>query len=213
MRIPSLIAASALAYGLALAAHADPVTWTFYETSCTAPPGAAACPAIDPRNGHQDTLPFLVATLTLPDATSSGSAFWDGGFQTPAVFTGDNFSFLLTGSFSVTPEFIVGSPGHDPGAITQFDIEWVETSDSLSATIFQRSLGFIAGIDTNSPLAPQSGTWVAGLPYFGGCLNALCETTGTWVETSAAVPEPPSVALLFVGWAILWAVRRHRRLG
>jgi hypothetical protein len=186
---PLALAAVALAV-LPHLAHAD-VTWTFYETSCAAP-----CPVPDPRTGQEIAFPYPIATLTLPDATSSGSAVWDGSFFTSPTFSGDPFSFTLTGSFPVTPAFISGPPGHDPGAVTEFALEWDEAPGILAASIFERTLSFAVGIDNLSPLGPAPGNWVAGEPYFGGCLNALCQITGSWQET---VPEPSSSALLLTG--------------
>jgi hypothetical protein len=49
----------------AVVADAAPVTWSFYETSCKTIQSGADC--TPPQ-------PFVLATLTLPDATSAGSA-------------------------------------------------------------------------------------------------------------------------------------------
>src|SRR5215471_165650 len=83
-------------------AHATPVTWTFFETSCTAPAGAFSCPApagLAGLGSQQITFPYALATLTLPGPTSSGSAVWFGGTPT---YTGDTLPPTL--SWMVVPE-------------------------------------------------------------------------------------------------------------
>ena len=60
----------------AIVADAAPVTWSFYETSCKTIQSGADC--TPPQ-------PFVLATLTLPDATSVGSALWQGSLSAPPV--------------------------------------------------------------------------------------------------------------------------------
>src|SRR5215469_2417826 len=139
-------------------AHATPVTWTFFETSCTAPSGAFACPApagLAGLGSPQITFPYALATLTLPGPTSSGSAVWGGYGATPA-YTGDTFDFV--GGGHISPAFD-GAIVNGPAGPREFHITWDETPGNLvagislltvdneiappSAAVRQRSIAFI----------------------------------------------------------------------
>jgi hypothetical protein len=79
-KLLSLALAAAAFAALPLPAGAN-ITWTFYETSCSPGSNGISCPAPAGYAGPgvpSITFPYPLATLTLPDATSSGTALWYG---------------------------------------------------------------------------------------------------------------------------------------
>lgn len=202
----TLAAAALLA--AASQAHATPITWSFIETSCT------------PVYGGRPCAPFIapLATLILPDTTSTGSASWQGSPISIPVpkLTGDtDFSFIPSEGNPITPPTygtqLLCSIAFTPSAICNYYISWDEVAgqllgvkiDYLTASIAELHLGLMGG-------RIASDYTIGGCPTLG-----TCNVTGSWQDTMA-VSEPSTISLLALGlfWAIFWAssVRVHQRL-
>jgi len=191
---------------------------TFYETGCTAAPGAAVpCPAPGRFVGlgaSQITFPYPLATLTVPDGPSAGTAFMGGPGTTP-TYTGDPFTFSVNGGPSLSPAFNGAQCSGGPGCLTAFDLSWSLFPGRFGHplglfldSIYLQSAGYEIAIE-NSGLGPQ-GNWVGSDFILGGCFDALCRMTGYW-QGNLAVPEPASAALLLTGLLVTWVVGRWPR--
>jgi hypothetical protein len=195
------LVAAALAV-LAVPVRAD-VTWTFYETACTVFSSGAPChfPDAPPP-------PAVLAILSLPGPTSSGSADWEL-FTTP-VYTGDRFEFGFVGG-SITPAF-TGTPNCESfpftiNSLCEFHIAWSEVDGHLDA-ISIYVLGAENQIGAVGRPFGLNGGIIASDFVIGSCELTQCIATGFW--QSNLVPEPGSAALLASGLLGLWMTRRRR---
>jgi hypothetical protein len=83
----------------------------------------------------------VLATLTLPDATSVGSALWQGSLSAPPVYNGDGFAFgvLHAGLFpTLTPAFNGSSQCDGGDMICDFDLSWSEFGGQLPVSAMHR---------------------------------------------------------------------------
>jgi hypothetical protein len=182
-----------------VAASATPVIWSFHETSCVTEQGANCTP---PQ-------PFVFITLTLPGATSAGSAFWQGS-GSPPVYSGDSFALSvpffgfkgapLTPAFAGNDDCTVASPS----LICDFNIQWSETAGHLDSASISIDGVFdnIGGLTFHGllPLGLNGGQVGTDSPFLGGCDMGTtpCTIGGFW-QSDLAVPEPMSAVLLITG--------------
>jgi hypothetical protein len=175
------------------------VTWSFYETSCT--PQTPFAGSLCPDSASSVTLPYLLARLVLPSATSTGTASWEntappGQPPSPPILAGDaDFSFVpALGSFIAPPTYGTNAfcPfGFVPGAICSYDISWTEIAGQLVA--IQIDYLTISSAEIRLGL---TGGRIASDFTIGGCpLLGTCEVTGFWASDLEAIPEPTSAAL------------------
>jgi hypothetical protein len=162
-----------------VAAHATPVTWSFYETGITSCNIPANC-VLPPQ-------PYIFMTLVLPGPTSAGTAIWDG--VNPPAYTGDSFVLNVPFTRSLTPAFM-GNPGpFGPGcsdafarsAICDFNISWSETAGDLTSV----SITIDAVNDVR---------WSRGPPDIA--TRSLCQKP---VIVHCVFPQPPSVRSEAIG--------------
>jgi len=184
------------------------ITWTFYETSCSPGSNGVPCPAPAGVAGGapQVTFPYPLATLTLPDTTSAGSAIWYGAGAAP-VYTGDAFTFSGGGALSPAFSGPACSIFCGPGYPVEFDLSWNETPGGLSASIFLLTANNEIAINNGSALGP-AGYWVGSDNILGGCFDALCRMTGYW---QSDLPEPASAGLLLTGLLVTWVAWQASR--
>jgi hypothetical protein len=105
------------------------VIWSFYETSCTySTDGPCTLPM----------QPTVIAELTLPGPTSTGTASWPG--SGPPTLTGDaDFTFTPAVSNPVAPpsygisNISCGVGFFSPATICNYDISWSEVAGQLTA--------------------------------------------------------------------------------
>ena len=199
---------STIASAAPIAAHASPVTWSFYETAIT------SCQ--EPLNCVLPPQPFVLMTMTLPGPTSAGTADW-GGSSPPSVpvYTGDSFALslpfdVIRGPVVLTPAF-AGNPGgldclQSPlgsHALCDFDISWSETAGVLTAISIsvEGPTDFVGGLTINVIFGPfgLTGGPVGSDGIIGGCGDTQCTVSGFWQSDLTAVPEPISAVLLITG--------------
>ncbi|MBV8844211.1 MAG: hypothetical protein JO307_15490 [Bryobacterales bacterium] len=184
----------AITFSAPLAVDAAPVTWDFYETGCVAVAGGYPC---TPPN-----LPFLLATLVLPDVTSSGSARWSGDPAAAPVYTGTDFalSFQTMGHPGL-PTLTQSFPGDRDcgggGSICSFDVSWNEVGGRLLAVAVS-VLGFSDELHVD-----LTGGYIGSDDIYGGCALSQCRVSGFW-QSDLAVPEPISVLMLMTGILAAW---------
>ena len=168
--LPGIVLAG-IALTTAIVADAAPVTWSFYETSCKTIQSGADC--TPPQ-------PFVLATLTLPDATSVESALWQGSLSAPPVYNGDGiaFSVLHAGLFpTLTPAFNGSSQCDGGDMLCDFDLSWPSPGGQLAAVsitvdAFHDSIGYA----TTGPLGLTGGS-IASDNTLGGCQGTQCRIT------------------------------------
>jgi len=197
------------------------ITWTFYETSCSPGSNGISCPAPAGYAGPgvpSITFPYPLATLSLPDTTSSGTALWYGLPGPGPTYIGDSFTFIAGIAGGNLSQTFTGTVCGGPACPVAFDLTWNEIPGSLIASIFLLTQGNEIAINNTGPIGP-SGDWVGSDNMLGGCLDALCRMTGYW---QSDLPEPASAGLLLTGLLVTWAVwqpsralagRRPPRLG
>ena len=184
------VAATAMFFAAA-EAHAT-VTWSFYETSCTPISGGGTC------SPFTDAL----ASLTLPGATSTGSADWTGSLLTPPVLTGDtDFTFTPSRGDPIAPpdygfnSLCAMGGGETPETVCRYDINWSETAGVLTAIGITYQTVSVAEI-LNLGL---TGAIIASDNSIGGCpQGGACTVTGFW-RSDLPVSEPASAMLLLSG--------------
>jgi len=200
---------SAIAFAVPVAAHATPVTWSFYETgivSCSqySPPTACVLP---PQ-------PFVLMTLALPGPTSAGTAVWlanfGSGTGTQPVYTGDSFT-LTVPFYTLTPAFAGGFACPLPHTICDFNISWSETAGDLTSVAINLDAfnDNIGGMAIRGPFGLTGGP-LASDGTLGGCSLTQCTVTGFW-QSDLAVPEPMSAVLLITGLLGACLASRSRR--
>jgi hypothetical protein len=203
-----LIALILLAYALPLPTQAAPVTWDFFATSCSSP-GYSGIEGCDPKQ----TYPALLATLTLAGPDSSGSAM--DAYPSP-ILTGDPFSFdlvaaggLAAGLSNISTDHPLGrigaAPSPVPAAIVGYGLAWSESAGVLTSI----GIYFSTEQDTLDRLGLAGGE--VGTDYrLVGCVFALCDVTGYWVDASlVTAPEPGGLALLASAFGV-WGLTSWR---
>lgn len=208
------IAIAAALFTLPIAAKAEPVTWNFFETGITCD---------NPRLCSLPPQPYILASLTLPGPTSSGSANWiNGGFPVPPpTLAGDGFVLAIDPGTSSVPKYRLSST--DPTnacfgsllticrlePITGYNISWSETAGILNNITVQFgsqvddiNLGLFGGI-------------IASDGSIDGCSLQQCAVTGFWRSNLAvaAAPEPASGLMLAGGLLAFSLWRRRTRCG
>jgi len=197
----------------ARSAIANPVTWVFTETSCSANPGG----------GCLSPLPQTIGYLSLPDINFTGSYSLHftcglGGCTPTETFSG-GFALVLGNGFPPPPPMPLSPwPGSIPiGSTTCFfancsSVDFNFTSSaangltfSLSDTIFTSANEFISISGSGGAFAGRSGS-DAGIPP--GCFEfSLCQVSGT----VSLVPEPSSLSLLISAMLLGLFLVRFRR--
>lgn len=199
LRMAAALFATVLTAAIVNQARAT-VTWSFYETSCTPQPPFAGSPCPDPASSV--TLPYVLARLVLPSATSMGTASWEnrappGQPPSPPILTGDaDFSFVPAlgdviapptyGTNSFCPFVFV------PSAICSYNISWIEIAGQLVAIHIDYLTISVAEIQLG-----LTGGRIASDFTIGGCpVMGTCEVTGFWASNLQPIPEPASAALV-----------------
>jgi hypothetical protein len=200
-------------------AHADPVTWTFYETSCAVLTSSVGfCGNNFSERGPIPTSPPLaVATLTLPGPNSGGSADYDPFGPPPQpVLTGDGNNFSLAFGFPVASDTgLFLNPPTNLGLYPRYeyyDVSWGE---------FDGELGFVQIIYATGPegLSGNAGGFnEVGAGFFGldggsvgsdgevgACNIGECNITGYW-SSGGSVPEPSSLISMLAALIMLTGI-------
>jgi hypothetical protein len=190
----ALLAAAGFGALLAAGAARANVIYTFNTTSMSATLGT-----IPPAG-----LP-LTATLDLTDAQVATGSFVlgsPGGVNGPGpVFTGDvgGFSSIVVRGEQITPSYLYG----DIAADFTFDPEGdVTSSDLRFAGISEAAQVSGTGSSASGYVGSDSGTCTLGFaPAVPTTRPGQCSVSGYWSvsETTNAVPEPISLALLCSG--------------
>lgn len=195
-----------IALVIAVPASAAPITFDFNATTCTTVGPGFPCVLTN----------TLIATLTLPNTTSSGSGVWDG--TNPPVYTGDNFTLTyggpIPGPYVVPPANTNPDPGCVAGLICFFDISWNEINSQLTAVSIEvHGLNQDIGLPNIAPGASPfglTGGSIASDGDYNGCQATQCVVTGSW-ETTSILPAPePGTALLLVIPLALVVLARDR---
>jgi len=191
-------------------ARAEPVIWTFYETSCTpviSPGGAGA----NSCHGFSSFAPINTRLeLALPGPNSSGYAM--GSYNPPFLYftgDGDNFS-LRTTTF---PGFYLSPPTDIPD-YSVFTIGWSEQNGKLTRIGIDYNDGTTTlwGFEGNGSPFGLDGGFVGVDFSFGACGLGQCFVTGYW---SSNLPEPGSLCLLsglIMTAGLIWRGRRRLAL-
>lgn len=199
LAVIAIIAASALACSLPLAVHADPVTWTFYETSCTselsAQPGDCSPAA---------PLDLVDLTLPYPGAPAGADNLWLGDpegmiMSNTGTLVGTGWTLTIhnaPGEVRLQPDnapYLSGAGGLQ-GGFSGLNIDlfpWPNSFTESEIAIFSNGHGSIA-----------SDLQIANCP-----LDLSCQIAGYWQVFG--VPESTSAALLLAALGVWYASRRH----
>ena len=203
------LAALLLILSLVCAARAAPVTWTFYQTSCTAAPESlASCGRIG-ESGPISTPPTPVGTLTLPGPISSGSAIYNHN-GTPPVLTGDGNNFSLFFGFppASMSALVLNPPTELSLDSTFYNVRWDETPDDLTDVLVNYENPFFSG----SADVGEFGGEVGSDGEVGSCIMGECMITGFWSTSIPSVPEPSSLKFLVAGLFLLAPLALIHRL-
>jgi len=171
------------------------VIWTFTETSCTSTNGGCTG-----NPGFFPPLPVAVASLTLPDISSSGHYSYLG--STPPTELGDKDFLLIWGA----PLTTFTAPVPENRTAFSWDVTFASSpsgpqlniqffGDSFSDNITFLSSGFLgSGSIGSDRFIPGCGTF------------AQCQISGLW--SLASVPEPWSVDLLIGSLIAMFGLAR-----
>jgi hypothetical protein len=195
-------------------AHAAPVTWTFYETSCVVPPvglpGACGGPAPPglPGSGVVGPIPtsppLAVGTLTLPGPNSVGTAMYNP--PNPPVLSGDGDNFSLEFGFPVESDTgLFLNPPTKLGLYpiySYYDVSW----DEFDGVLGYVQILYATGPDllTGNADVGLDGGEVSSDGEVGACNNGTCDITGFW--SSSSVPEPSSLISMLAALIMLTGI-------
>ncbi len=194
------LAALGIATAISIPAISRAATFDFVETGATCDtPSQCSLPA---------NQPFKLISLALPDALSSGTAFWDGT-NSPA-YTGTAFSITVAANhgFTVSSSFAGGPNCAAGGVICDFDITWSATQDALIAVAINidaihDDVGGLARA-AGQPAFGLNGGAIASDGNLGGCESTRCLVSGSWRVDP--VPEPRSLVTLLMSLALMWVI-------
>src|SRR5262249_15580561 len=151
-----------------LSAEASPVSWNFYETVITHCNASCTLPA----------QPYILASLTLPSETSSGSAQYQF-LSSTHTNSGDDFLFRLTGWAAAALRATQTQPGPEitpfgagPGTINDFNISWDTTDGVLN------SISIVFNTFTDSVRIGMTTAELATDYLVGGCSLTQCSVSG-----------------------------------